>query len=84
MGEHYGASVDEDARSFLPNSIEAAKKMRAMLEESYRRSGDVNKSTEEITEMFIKEAPDYFLPREVVGMVVGMMVKNIARAIDSR
>jgi hypothetical protein len=52
-----------------------------MLEESYRRTRDIDKSAEEITDILVKETPAPFIPREVRATVVGQMLKFIASKI---
>ncbi|MBU2499386.1 MAG: MBL fold metallo-hydrolase [Proteobacteria bacterium] len=83
-GEHYGAAVGEEARTFLPRAIEEAKKTRALLEASYRRTRDVQKSTEEMTKIFMAQPPPGFLDREVIAIVAGQMVKHIARTMEEK
>ncbi len=80
LAEHYGAFTGEDARKFMPRSIEAARETRQLMEESYRRTGDAEESTKELTDLIMKNAPDYFLPREVMAMVIGQMMKYIAKS----
>ncbi len=82
LAEHYGVSTGEDARTFLSKSIEAAKKTRAFMEESYRRTRDVEKSTEELTDYVVKSNPEDFLPREVHAIVAGQMMRYIAKTIE--
>lgn len=79
LAEHYGAFTGEDAKGFMPRSIQAAKETRRLLEESFRRTGDVQKSTEELTEILMRRAPESFLPREVMSMVIGQMMRYIAK-----
>lgn len=79
MAEHFGALIGEDGRNFLKKSINAAKKMRSTLEKSYNHTMDVQKSTEEITNLIMREAPRNFLPRKMINMVVAQMLKNIAK-----
>ena len=80
LAEHYGAFTGEDARGFMPRSIEAAKETRKLLEASYSRTRDVEESTKELTDLFMKNAPDYFLPKEVMAMVIGQMMRYIAKS----
>jgi glyoxylase-like metal-dependent hydrolase (beta-lactamase superfamily II) len=82
LGEHYGASVGEDARIFLPRTMESARRTRALLEESYRRTGDVEKSTEEIAENLLHEAPGAFFSRDILSLISAQMVKYIARTLE--
>lgn len=79
LAEHYGAFTGEDAKRFIPRSIEAAKETRCLMEESFARTGNVQKSTEELTDLIMSRAPDYFLPREVMAMVIGQMMRYIAK-----
>jgi len=79
LGEHYGALDGEEGRGYLRQAMEEAGKTRALLEASYRRTGDVEKSTAEIAEVFVSEAPEGFLPPEVLRLVAGQMVRHIAK-----
>jgi glyoxylase-like metal-dependent hydrolase (beta-lactamase superfamily II) len=80
LAEHYGAFSGEDAKKFMPRSIEAAKETRKLMEDSYRRTGDAEESTKELTDLIMQRAPDYFLPREVMAMVIGQMMRYIAKS----
>ena len=80
LAEHYGAFTGEDAKGFMPKSIQSAKETRELLEASYRRTRDVEESTKELTDLFMDKAPDYFLPKEVMAMVIGQMLRYIARS----
>ncbi|MFC1812898.1 MBL fold metallo-hydrolase [Thermodesulfobacteriota bacterium] len=79
LAEHYGARTGEDARGFMKKSMASAKKTRNLLEESYARTKDIEKSTEELTDRFMAEVPDDFLLREVFVLVIGQMLKYISR-----
>jgi 2-aminobenzoylacetyl-CoA thioesterase len=79
LAEHYGARTRGDARNFLKKAEESAVETRKFLETSYARTGDVGKSTEEVTEMLMSQAPAGFMPKEVVAIVTGQMLKQIAR-----
>lgn len=83
LAEHNGVSTGENARTFLSNSIEAAKAMRSFMEESYRRTRDVAESTEELTDYLVSSQKDYFLPREVNAIVAGQMMRYIAKTIEN-
>ncbi|MBW2218672.1 MAG: MBL fold metallo-hydrolase [Deltaproteobacteria bacterium] len=79
LAEHFGARMGEEGRNYLKRSMESADEFRAVLEESLRRNKDVNKSTEEITDRLIVEAPKDFLPRDVLLIVVGQMLKFLSK-----
>ena len=80
LAEHYGAFTGVDARNYMPRSIAAARETRKLLEESYSRTQNAEESTRELTDLIMKRAPDYFLPREVMAMVIGQMMKYIAKS----
>lgn len=80
LAEHYGAVTGEDARIFLIKAAAAARETRRLIEASYARTGDVHKSTDEVTDVLLAEVPDDFLPRAVIVLVVGQMLRFIARS----
>lgn len=82
LPEHFGLATGQEARSYLQRSIQAAKRERAMLEESYRRTRDIEKSTEEITDILVKETPAPFIPRAVRETVVRQMLTFLAGTMD--
>lgn len=82
LAAHYGAFTGEDGRNFIKRSIESASETRTILEESYGRLGDIDKSSAEITDKLMGEADGYFLPRPVMESVVRQMVKHIAKVMD--
>jgi glyoxylase-like metal-dependent hydrolase (beta-lactamase superfamily II) len=81
MAEHYGAFTDEDARQFLPRSIASAKTTRTLIEESLKHTGDVDQTVAEIAQMLAQEATGYFLPMEVMTMVLGQMTRYLAKTL---
>ena len=83
LAEHYGALTGEDARNFLPRSIESARQTRTLIEKTYREFGNDPATTEKITNMFSQASSGYFLPREIMQMVIGQMTKYIARTLDA-
>jgi glyoxylase-like metal-dependent hydrolase (beta-lactamase superfamily II) len=84
LSEHYGAFTGRDGKDFMGRSIAAAKETRAILEESYKRTRDIEQSKREISEALMKDAEGYFLPRPVMEMVVGQMLRHIAKAVDAK
>ncbi|MEW6261850.1 MAG: MBL fold metallo-hydrolase [Thermodesulfobacteriota bacterium] len=79
LAEHYGARTGEDGRSFLARSIESARLTRSALEESYARTRDEEKTVEELSSLLAGEASGYFLPQEVMDLVLRQMTRFIAR-----
>jgi glyoxylase-like metal-dependent hydrolase (beta-lactamase superfamily II) len=81
LAEHYGALSGEKGRQFLQRAITAAVETRRALETAYAETGDVTKTTGIITDRIMAEAPEDFLPREVVAIVAGQMVHYIAKTM---
>ncbi len=79
LAEHYGARTEMDGRRFLERSMAFAAETRELLTASYARTHNVEQSAEEITEKLMKGVPDGFMPREIIAMVVGQMLRFIAR-----
>lgn len=82
LGEHFGALDGEDGRGYLQKAITEARRTRKRIEESYRRTWDVKKSTEEVTQAFLSGAPKDFLAPEVLRLVAGQMVRYIAKTMN--
>lgn len=80
IAEHYGARTGEDGRGYMQKSMASAKETRLILEESLARTKDVKASVKEITEMLTKNAPDGFIPKEVISMVTEQMLNYISTA----
>lgn len=78
LAEHFGARTGDDGRDYLKQSINDAMETRGILEASYRKTKDVQKSTQEITDRFLKWMPDGFMPRDIIEIVIGQMLKYIA------
>ena len=79
LAEHFGARTGDDARNYLNRSINSAKDTRKILEESYCRTGNVEKSIKEITVRFMKDVPDGFMSKDVFALVIGQMMNYIAK-----
>ncbi len=80
--EHYGSYLGQEAKAFIPKAIEAARETRHLLEETYRKTRDVDKCTQEVAALFKGRATDSFLSNNVRTMVAGQMVRYIARTLD--
>ncbi len=80
--EHYGALTGDDARTFIGRSRESASITRKIIEDTFRKHRDEKKTAEEVTDLFLNEGSGYFLPREVVQLVVGQMTRFIAKSMS--
>ena len=69
----------EDAQKFMKKSLESAQKTRILLEDALRRNKDISKTTEEITNLLMNKLDKNFLPREIVSIVIGQMLRYLAK-----
>ena len=83
LPEHYGVFTGEDARTFMGRSIRSAQETRKLLEDAYRKTGDIAESTKLAVDAFTSGADGYFLPRPVMEMVIGQMMRHIAKTMDA-
>ncbi|MDD9302338.1 MAG: MBL fold metallo-hydrolase [Desulfobacter sp.] len=79
LSEHYGALTGEEGHRFISRSIEAAAKMRELLETTYARYQDEKKTVKALVEIVSSQASGYFLPKEVMAMVLCQMTRFIAK-----
>ena len=80
--DHYGYVVGEEARGFISKTIERAKEQRALIEDVYRRTGDIDEAAIELASAFYKENQDYFLAPEISLEVHRQIVRHIAGAMS--
>jgi glyoxylase-like metal-dependent hydrolase (beta-lactamase superfamily II) len=83
LAEHYGARSGEEARQFLQDAVADAAETRRFIAKTYTVSGDTQRTTAILTDKIMAEAPEDFLPREVVTIVAGQMVHYIAKTMSS-
>ncbi|WP_461834140.1 MBL fold metallo-hydrolase [Desulfothermus sp.] len=81
LAEHFGAMTGEDAKKFMEKSIESAKQTRKILEDAYKKQKDISVATEEVTNLLMSKLETEFLPREVISIVVGQMLKYISKSL---
>jgi glyoxylase-like metal-dependent hydrolase (beta-lactamase superfamily II) len=79
LAEHFGALTGEDGRQFLSRSMDSAARTRQAFEKSLARTGSVEESTAELTEVMMANQPGNLLPREVIAMVIGQMLSNLKK-----
>ena len=82
--DHYGYVIGEEARTFIPMTIEMAKKKRTQMEDAYRSTRDIDQAAKQIIASFYEESPDYFLSPDIFLDVYRQMVRHIASVIDQK
>ncbi len=79
--DHYGYITGEEAGKFIDLSIEEARKMRAEIEDIYRKEGDIDAASSTITADFYKKNPGYFIASDILEGVFKQMVKHMAKTM---
>ncbi len=82
LAEHFGAMTENDAQEFMKKSLKSAKSTRKLLEQVYKENKDIKTATEKVTNMLEKKLDKDFLPKEVISIVVGQMLKYISKHIN--
>ena len=80
--DHYGYVTGEEAREFIPKTIEMARQQRARIEEAYRSTKDVDLAAQRLISSFYNENPYYFLSPEIFLEVYRQMVRHIANVME--
>lgn len=82
LSEHRGGKTGADCQKFIPACRQAARDMYKFVEESFARTGDIEKSTDEIANQFMASAPQGLLPLWVAKLVIGSMVYQFSRKVS--
>lgn len=82
--DHFGYVTGEEARNFISRTIEAAREHRAKMEETYRRTRDIDAAAHELTDSFYAENPDYYMSQEILEGVYRQMVRHIAGGLEGQ
>jgi glyoxylase-like metal-dependent hydrolase (beta-lactamase superfamily II) len=80
--DHYGYVTGEEAREFIPKTIEMARQQRARIEEAYRSTKDVELAAQRLISSFYNENPYYFLSPEIFLEVYRQIVRHIASVME--
>lgn len=81
--DHYGYVAGEEAKSFVENSINAARLFRNRIEAVYRRKGSVEASVRQLVDDTKADLYDYVLPEDILAGIYGQMVKHIAKDLEN-
>ncbi len=80
--DHYGYVTGEEAREFIPRTIEIARQLRLQIEEAYRKTKDIDRAAQKLISSFYDEHSDYFLSPEIFLDVYRQMVRHIASVME--
>ncbi len=76
--DHYGYVVGEEARGFIRQSAEVAREERLVMEEAYRRTGDIRKAARELTNAYYQKYPDWVVPPEILEGVFRQILRHLS------
>jgi len=82
--DHYGYITGEEAKTFIPKTIEMARRNRTLMEEVYRSVRDVDLAAKKLVSSFYDQNPSYFLSPEIFLDVYRQMVRHIASVLDGK
>lgn len=82
--DHYGYVTGEEAKTFISDSIEAAKMRRSLMLAAYLRTGSVEKAARELAEQFQDENAASLIPAEVFLESFRQMVMDVVGLKRSR
>ncbi len=82
--DHYGYVIGEEARTFIPMTIDMAKKKRSEMEEAYRSTRDIDAAAKRLIASFYDENPNYFLSPEIFLDVHRQMIRHIASVMEEK
>ncbi|OGP62216.1 MAG: hypothetical protein A2169_00635 [Deltaproteobacteria bacterium RBG_13_47_9] len=82
--DHYGYVTGEEAREFIPKTIEVARQKRALMEEVYRSTRDIDVAARKLVSSFYVDNKDYFLSPEIFLEVYRQMVRHIAGVMEGK
>ena len=75
--DHYGYVTGAEAREFNLRTIEAAREHRALMEDTYRLTQDIDVAANTLTASFFTENPGYFLSHEIFLSVYRQMLRHV-------
>jgi glyoxylase-like metal-dependent hydrolase (beta-lactamase superfamily II) len=82
--DHYGYIAGEEAGDFIRQTIEQARQHRALMEEAYRSTRDIDEAAKKLVSSFYDENPHYFLSPDIFSEVYRQMVRHIAGVIEGK
>ncbi|MBF0509330.1 MAG: MBL fold metallo-hydrolase [Deltaproteobacteria bacterium] len=77
LAEHFGAMTGQDGLTYLDRSIDSAGDFRVAIEDSFRKTGNVQQSAIELTDDLIARGL-VFMPRIILEPMIFRMVAHIA------
>jgi glyoxylase-like metal-dependent hydrolase (beta-lactamase superfamily II) len=81
--DHYGYIAGDEATVFIKKSIKSAQERRSLIEESYRRTKNIDTTAKEMVDDFYRENPEYILAPEILLGVYRQLVRHIAHAMEN-
>jgi glyoxylase-like metal-dependent hydrolase (beta-lactamase superfamily II) len=82
--DHYGYVTGREAKTFIAETIDSAKKYRDFIESLYFRTGDIDTTVKYMVDATLTKHPDYFMREEILAGVYGQMAKHIAKVLEEK
>lgn len=77
--DHYACIVDDEAASYISNSIAATREKRSVLEDILKKEGgSIDQVAKAYVDDYYKNNPDYFIVPEIMLEVYRQMLKHLA------
>jgi glyoxylase-like metal-dependent hydrolase (beta-lactamase superfamily II) len=81
--DHYGTITGDEAPDFIRSALASARERRETIEAIYRRTGDLEKTVQEMVDEFYRQNPNYFLTPEITQGVYRQMTRHIVGAMEA-
>jgi len=80
--DHYGYVAGEEAKSFIRQTIESARQERALMEEAYQKTGDIEVAAKGLSADYFNKYPDWVVSPEIVEGVYRQILRHITSTMD--
>ena len=84
LSEHYGALTGKAGRGFMARSMADARQMRSRVQETWDRYKDPEQTVLAMLAQMEDEAKGYFLPKEVMTLVLSQMVRFFQKKEEAK
>ena len=80
---NHGVFAGEDAGNFITKAIDSTESFRLKMLATYRNTGDIEKTTELVTDEHLSQSGEGVVPKEIMQALIRSMVKNVVAGEES-
>lgn len=80
--DHYGYVKGQEAKEFIPKTIDMAQINRKRMEDVYLSTRNIDLAAKKLVDAFYKSYPSYFLSPEIYFDVYRQMIRHIASTLE--